>query len=72
MDSFDHVVSILGSAALTANPKLTSGYNVIWLTGVAQAPRQLDFTFTDASSRFVDDNHSIFYHGANLGLNWSW
>lgn len=63
---------LVGDAALTENLKLTFGYNLIWLTGIAQAPYQLDFTYTDASSRFVDDNHSIFYHGANVGLNWSW
>jgi hypothetical protein len=63
---------LVGDAALTDNLKLTFGYNLIWLTGIAQAPYQLDFTYTDASSRFVDDNHSIFYHGANAGLTWSW
>ncbi len=63
---------LVGDAAITNNFKLTFGYNLIWLTGVAQAPYQLDFTYNDSSSDFVDDNHSIFYHGANAGLNWSW
>jgi hypothetical protein len=63
---------LLGKAAVTSNLDLTFGYNFIWLTGVVQAPYQLDFTYTDESSRFVDDNHSILYHGANAGLNWCW
>ena len=62
---------LLGDASITSNLKLTFGYNLIWLTGVAQAPYQLDFSYTDSSSRYVNDNHSIFYHGANAGLVWS-
>jgi hypothetical protein len=61
---------LIGDAALTSNFKVTFGYNLLWLTGVAQAPYQLDTTFTATSSQFVDDNHSIFYHGANIGLSW--
>ncbi len=61
---------LLGDIALTRNLSLTAGYNLIWLTDVALAPYQLDFTYTTLSSQFVDDTHSVFYHGAIVGLCW--
>lgn len=63
---------LIGDTAITKNLKFTFGYNLIWLTGIAQAPYQTDFTYTATSSQFVDDSHSIFLHGANAGLNLSW
>lgn len=63
---------LVGNAAITGNLHATFGYNLIWVTGLAQAPNQLDFSFTSSSSRFVDDSHSVFYHGAIVGLNWIW
>jgi hypothetical protein len=61
---------LVGDASVTKNFKVTFGYNLLWLTGVAQAPYQFDSSYTSSSSQFVDDNHSIFYHGANIGLTW--
>ena len=61
---------LVGDANLTKNLKLTFGYSLLWVTGVAQAPYQLDYTYSSNSSHFVDDNHSIFFQGANVGLNW--
>jgi hypothetical protein len=61
---------LVGDASVTKNFKVTFGYNLLWLTGVAQAPYQFDSSYTSSSSQFVDDNHSIFYHGANVGLTW--
>jgi hypothetical protein len=63
-------IRLNGDAALTENFQVSFGYNFLWLTGVAQAPYQFDTTFTSSSSQFVDDNHSIFFHGANVGLTW--
>lgn len=61
---------LVGDAAMTDHFKITFGYNLLWLTGIAQAPYQFDSTYTATSGQFVDDNHSIFYHGANVGLTW--
>jgi hypothetical protein len=61
-------IRLVGGAALTRNFKVTTGYNMLWLTGVAQAPYQFDTSDTSTSSRFVDDNRSIFFHGLSLGL----
>jgi hypothetical protein len=59
---------LVGDASITDRVKVNFGYNLIWLTGIAQAPYQYDTTFTATSSRFVDDNHGIFFHGASVGL----
>jgi hypothetical protein len=61
-------IRLVGGAALTRNIQVTTGYNMLWLTGVAQAPYQFDTSDTSTSSRFVDDNRSIFFHGLSLGL----
>ncbi|MCA9239248.1 MAG: BBP7 family outer membrane beta-barrel protein [Planctomycetales bacterium] len=51
---------------------LIAGYNLIWLQGIALAPDQLDFTNTANSSRFVDSNAGVLFHGFNLGLESCW
>jgi hypothetical protein len=51
---------------------LRAGYNLIWLSGVALAPNQFDFTFTTASGSQLVDGGSVFLHGANLGLEACW
>jgi hypothetical protein len=61
-------IRLVSGIALTQNISVTTGYNMLWLTGVAQAPYQIDTSYTATSSRFVDDNHSIFFHGMNIGL----
>jgi len=48
------------------------GYNAIWLEGVALAPDQLDFTFTDASGTGVNHVGGLFLHGVNVGLEARW
>ncbi|MCC9608378.1 BBP7 family outer membrane beta-barrel protein [Blastopirellula sp. JC732] len=53
---------------LTEHLHATLGYNMLWVTDVALAPYQLDFTDTMTSSQFLDDSHSVFYHGINVGL----
>ena len=51
---------------------LRAGYNLIWLSGVALAPNQFDFSFTTASGSQLVDGGSVFLHGANLGLEACW
>ena len=51
---------------------LRAGYNVMWLEGVALAPNQLDFTFTDTSGSGLNSCGGLFLHGGSLGLEGRW
>jgi len=51
---------------------LRLGYNLIWVTGVALAPNQFDFTDTATSGTNLISGSSVFLHGANLGLEARW
>lgn len=51
---------------------LRIGYNLAWLSGVALAPNQWDFTDTSASGTGVRGAGGVFLHGANLGLEARW
>ena len=48
------------------------GYNMIWLTNAALAPSQWDFSDTSTSGSRINDNGTVFLHGANLGLEARW
>ena len=61
-----------GEARLTQNISLNVGYNFIWVNHLALAPYQTDFSDTAASSRFVDNAHSLFLHGVNVGATITW
>jgi hypothetical protein len=51
---------------------LRIGYNLAWLSGVALAPNQWDFTDTTGSGTGVRGAGGVFLHGANLGLEAQW
>jgi hypothetical protein len=51
---------------------LRVGYNLIWLTGVALAPDQWDFTPSQAGGTGLNSTGSMFLSGANLGLEARW
>lgn len=51
---------------------IRSGYNVMWLEGVALAPDQLDFTDTPTSGTSLANNGGVFLHGVNFGLEGRW
>ena len=51
---------------------LRVGYNLIWVTGVALAPNQFDFTDTATSGTRLVGGSSVFLHGANLGVEARW
>jgi hypothetical protein len=51
---------------------LRLGYNLAWLSGVALAPNQWDFTDTPASGTGVQGAGGLFLHGANVGLEARW
>ena len=51
---------------------LRAGYNLIWISGVALAPNQFDFTNTPTSGKTLANTGNVFLHGANLGLEAKW
>ena len=52
--------------------RLRTGYNFIWLTGVALAPNQFDFGATNTAGTGLNGGAGVFLHGANLGLEAAW
>jgi hypothetical protein len=51
---------------------LIGGYNLLWVTGVALAPDQLATTDITTGIATVSADGTLFYHGANAGLEFSW
>ena len=51
---------------------LRAGYNLLWLTGVALAPDQWDFSASQGGGRGLNTTGSVFLGGANLGLEARW
>jgi len=49
---------------------LRAGYNLIWISGVALAPNQFDFSLNKTITLAGASN--VFLHGANLGLEAQW
>lgn len=76
--SRDAGVGFLGNLNATLVYRITdvwglrAGYNVMWLTNAALAPTQWDFTDTRTSGTGINDNGTVFLHGANLGLEARW
>jgi hypothetical protein len=52
--------------------RLRTGYNFLWLTGVALAPNQFDFGGTNTAGTGLNGGAGVFLHGANLGLEAAW
>ena len=55
---------------LNNNWSLRAGYNLIWISGVALAPNQFDFSNTNTITLAGASN--VFLHGANFGLEAQW
>ena len=71
-------VGFIGDINMTAIYKLTDtwglrmGYNLMWLSGVALAGNQYDFTDTPDSGRTLVGDSSVFLQGGSLGLEARW
>jgi putative beta barrel porin BBP7 len=65
-------VAFNGRVRLADSLFLEGGYFLMWLTDLARAPNQLDFTDTPTSGTALNSNSSAFLHGANLGLEVRW
>ena len=51
---------------------LRFGYSMLWLTGVAPAPDQFDFSTDALAGTTLDANQTIWLGGASLGLEARW
>ena len=51
---------------------LRFGYGMVWLTGVALAPDQFDFSASTLAGRAVDGNSTLWLGGGSLGLEARW
>jgi hypothetical protein len=76
--STDTGVGFIGSLNATLVYRLTevwglrAGYNVYWLTNAAFAPSQWDFSTASTAGTGINDNGTLFLHGANLGVEARW
>lgn len=74
----DGGVGFIGDLNFTAMYRLTdtwglrAGYNLLWLSGVALAPNQFDFSTPPVGGTNLIGGSSLFLHGANLGLEARW
>lgn len=57
---------------ITRHWDLRTGYNLIWLDGLALAPNQWDFSNTADSGRSLVGGGSLFLHGVNVGVQRRW
>jgi len=51
---------------------LRFGYGMVWLTGVALAPDQFDFSASTLAGRAIDGNSTLWLGGGSLGLEARW
>ena len=71
-------VGFIGSLNATLIYRLTdvwgirAGYNMYWLTNAAFAPTQWDFSTASNAGTTLNDNGTLFLHGASLGVEARW
>ncbi len=71
-----HEASLLGETGFFASyrfrPNLIGrvNYDFMWVTGMALAPDQLQFTTNTVNQ--INTNGLIFYHGVSLSMEWLW
>jgi len=51
---------------------LRVGYSMLWLTGVALAPNQFDFSTNGLAATTVDTNNTLWLGGGSVGLEARW
>lgn len=60
---------VTGKYMLTPHVWLTGGYDLMWITGLALAPEQMDFGPTPSGR--VNMGGTVFYHGLTAGFEWT-
>jgi len=51
---------------------LRAGYNAMWISGVALAPNQLDFSGELPAGNQLSSNGGVFLHGVSCGIEARW
>ncbi|WP_425617569.1 BBP7 family outer membrane beta-barrel protein [Anatilimnocola sp. NA78] len=70
--SFVGDFNISGHCQLNDIWRVRAGYNLLFVTGLALAPDQIDFTNAPLSGTVVDRSGTVFLHGLNVGLEAVW
>jgi hypothetical protein len=65
-------LNLTGIYRLTDAWNLRAGYNLIWITGTALAPDQLDFSGTLPAGNQLSSSGNVFLHGVSAGLEARW
>jgi hypothetical protein len=71
-------VAFVGEVSFTTvyqlrnNWALRSGYQMLWVEGVALASDQIAVTSPLSPNSGIDDDSGVFYHGALIGIERSW
>lgn len=74
----DAQVGFIGDLNLSVVYRLTDvwgvrlGYNTVWITGLALAADQYDFSLNERAGGGLDSTGTMFLHGANIGLEARW
>jgi hypothetical protein len=69
-------VALIGEVGFEANYKFTPGlmgrvsYDFMWVSGIALAPEQLQFTATPQN--YINTDGGMFSQGLTMGLEWMW
>jgi hypothetical protein len=70
--SFIGDLNLSAVCPLTPNWRVRGGYNLMYVSGLALAVNQLDFSNQSFSGRRVHPNSDVFLHGFNVGLEVVW
>lgn len=65
-------IGLIGSYQLTKHLTIRGGYQVMWIEGVALAPRQIPNTDLAGGTANIEGAGGLFCHGANAGLEMRW
>ena len=70
--SFLGELSIIGAYRITDWLSVRGGYRGMWVTGLALAPNQLDFSSSALAGSDLRSSSSLFFHGGFAGLEARW
>jgi hypothetical protein len=62
------------NVAVTERLSLRGGYQLLWIDEIALATEQASVNSADFTTAItaLDSSASLFYHGANAGMEYAW
>ncbi len=63
-------LGLMADYRLSAHCLVELGYDVMWISGVALAPEQVDFNLNACND--LNDGGTVFYHGLTASLKFAW